>query len=196
MSSPLASNQPVGAGEGMRHLGRQTHRLAPAVRRQVHLQPIVLQIQRSLAVFQPVGELVVRERHVQASHRHFRPPRLAVEGKPHVGVHLAGGQILVPLFLQRLAAGCSTARGPVPTGGPRPSARADCRARSPTPGTTSATWPGRCGPPDRRSCSRRCRRAPWRGCRSAHGATAGRRSARGPTARKRRISAATAAAGS
>ena len=95
--------EPAGGGrEGMRRLGGQSNRLAPAVRRQVHLELVVLQIQRSLAVFQPVRELVVRQRHVQAADRHFRPPRLTVEGKPHVGIHLAGRAILVPLLLRSL----------------------------------------------------------------------------------------------
>ncbi len=132
-----------GRRNGCVDLGRQSHRLAPAVRREVDLQQIVLQIERSLAVIQPVGKLVVRERDVQTAHRHLRPPRLAVVGEPHVGVDLAGGQILVPLLLRGLRQDVQQRAVQIQLADFRRQRQAGWRARSPIRrhDIRSVAWP-------------------------------------------------------
>ena len=183
--------EPAGRGrEGMRRLGRQSHRLAPAVRRQVHLELDRPSI-RAFPCRVPAGRgtcgasttrsgsgpplpAATSGRRRKAARRH--PPRRRAD--------------TCTIGPAELGAGCSAARGPIQLADFGRKRQADCSARSPTAGTTSAAWPGRCGPPDRRSCSRRCRRGSWRGCRSRRGASAHRRSARGSAARRGRISAA------
>ena len=65
-------------------------RLAGGVGRQISVQLIVFQHQRSAHAIQAIRKFVIRDCYVEAIHRHFRPPTLAIEIQFHIPADFAG----------------------------------------------------------------------------------------------------------